>query len=336
MIRLSSASLGILLVCLLAAPARASTPALMREKVGKLKPKPKPEQLIRWVVEKYADGKVKKRTPYKGDVIHGVVEEYYSNGKLKSKTPYLEGVLEGTAEAYLSSGRRDSKTPYKAGAIHGVLEKYWDTHSNVIMSRTTYANGLRQGEATGWHHNGNILNRRNYKDDRPEGEDLQYHPANANKVKVQRYWSNGELNGAEARYDSHGRQLSEIPWKDGKKHGLLYVFGFNREIRKQEQWETGALKWRKEFEYFHLAGGEKKLKQVESFNNALKLHGKCEYYRAVDVREKTLHYADGQLHGTCQFFDEEGKLARTEKWVNGKKIPTARPGIDRKTRTMRK
>jgi antitoxin component YwqK of YwqJK toxin-antitoxin module len=217
------------------------------------------------------------------------------------------------------SGRVKQKTPYVGGKIHGDVIGYWDVINSPVQSKVRYENGLKNGPAMTWHHNGNPLSERSYNDDKLIGQETQYHPANRGKVKIRRYWQDNQLEGTEYRFDSQGRLRSEFNWKHHKKHGLSTVFGFAGETTRQEQWKEGVLEWRKEFEYFPLAGGVKESKSVETFNNASLLHGKAEYWRQSGIREKTLHYVEGKLDGLCEFYDEDGELDYLEQWVNGRR-----------------
>jgi antitoxin component YwqK of YwqJK toxin-antitoxin module len=218
------------------------------------------------------------------------------------------------------SGRIKQKTPYVDGVIHGEVTGYWDVIDSPVQSKIQYENGLKNGPAKTWHHNGNPLSDRNYQDDKLVGQETQYHPANKGKVKVRRYWQNNQLEGTEYRFDSQGRLRSEFNWKGNKKHGLITVFGFGGEATRQERWDEGVLAWQKKFQYFDLEDGAKESKSIESFNNANQLHGKTEYWRQPGIREKTLYYADGKLHGLCEFYNVNGELDHKEKWVNGKRV----------------
>jgi antitoxin component YwqK of YwqJK toxin-antitoxin module len=225
------------------------------------------------------------------------------------------------------SGRIKAKIPYVNGKIHGEVIKYWDVNGSPVQARLQYRQGKKHGSMKTWHHNGNILSERSYVNDKLEGGDTGYHPAREGKVKTIRSWHNNKLEGREMRYDSQGRLRSEFNWHQGKKHGYVTVYGFQKEIKKREKWENGALLWRKKYEYYYLGGGETKKKSMETYNNASKLHGKCEYWRQPNIREKSLQYANGKLHGTCEFYDENGNIVRQEKWINGKKVRVQRMNV---------
>jgi antitoxin component YwqK of YwqJK toxin-antitoxin module len=236
----------------------------------------------------------------------------------KSASPDAQTML--WESEFWPSGRIKRKTPYVDGVIHGEVTGYWDVINSPVQLKIQYENGLKSGPAKTWHHNGNPLSERSYQDDKLVGQETQYHPANKGKVKVRRYWQQNHLEGTEYRFDSQGRLRSELNWKNNKKHGLITVFGFSGEATRQEQWDEGVLVWQKEFRYFDLASGVKEIKSAESSNYAGQLHGKAEYWRQPGIREKTVYYADGNLHGLCEFYDVNGKLERKENWVNGKLV----------------
>ncbi len=118
------------LACVFSPEARAVVGPDLKQKARKLKRAPdlrtRPQEEIRWVVEKWPDGKVRKKTPYKGGNIHGTVEEHFASGKIRARTPYAEGVLQGVAQTWFESGRLASKVPYKAGKTDGTAEHFFD------------------------------------------------------------------------------------------------------------------------------------------------------------------------------------------------------------------
>ncbi|MHC4916637.1 MAG: toxin-antitoxin system YwqK family antitoxin, partial [Planctomycetota bacterium] len=174
----------LLLACACSSEARAVVGPNLKQKARGLKRAPgtrtRPQEQIRWAVMKWPDGKIRKKTPYKGSKIHGTVEEYFRSGKLKAKTPHAEGVLQGVAQTWFESGRLASQIPRKAGKIDGVAEHFFDASS------------------------------------KPPGK--------------------------------------RVP------------------------------------------------RSIERHDAAKGLHGKCEYWSAPGVREKTLNYVDGKLHGVCEYF----------------------------------
>jgi len=304
----------LILVCLLALATTSVAENKRPERNGvrperavsapaKIKIPPKAKELTetRFEVEKWPNGNVRKRTPFKNGMIDGNVEEFFENGNPASVTPYVDG------------------------KINGEQVKYWDVNFVAVQSRINYVDNKMEGPAKNWHHNGNILSERTYKNGKLDGAERQYHPAANGKVKTQRYWQDGLQTATEARYDDQGRELSYFEYEDGKKHGDCYSFGFSHEIRWHEKWNHGALIERIENEYFHLAGGEKKLKVSKTFNNAHKLHGTSTYYRAPDILEKVLNFKNGKRDGKTEYFDETGKLIKTETWINGKKVEQQRP-----------
>jgi antitoxin component YwqK of YwqJK toxin-antitoxin module len=120
-----------------------------------------------------------------------------------------------------------------------------------------------------------------------------------------------------------GAIKSRTPYVKGKKNGLATVYGVGGEILSEEKWRNDALVWRKEYAYFDLADGGKKIRSMQTYNNAHQLDGKSKFWRRPDVREKVLNYANGRLNSYCQFYDENGKFLRQEKWSNGRKLSIA-------------
>jgi antitoxin component YwqK of YwqJK toxin-antitoxin module len=232
------------------------------------------------------------------------------------------------------SGRIKQKTPYVGGVIHGEAVRYWDVAKSPVQSKIEYVNGRKNGPARTWHHNGNPLSERTYQEDKLAGRETLFHPAYKGKVRVRRFWKDNQLEGTEYRFDSQGRLRSEFNWQRHRRHGLSTAFGFSGETTRQELWKEGILEWRREFEYFHLEGGAKENMSIETFNRDSQLHGKAEYWRQPEIREKTLYYMDGKLHGWCEFFDENGRLEYKEQWVNGERVKNSRQQVGREPKSQ--
>lgn len=284
-------------------------------------------------IEKYPDGSLKKETPYLDGKIHGEVREYWPGGKqLKSLTRYEKGLRQGMAETYFENGRVETRVPFKNDRMEGRFERLdnpgakRDAGGNlfqpVVIEQTAYVNGLKEGVRKTWRRvndafAGELASEATYRNDQLDGEVRSYGPGDGRSV---RRYVNGLQEGLEEHFSATGKL--EVNWKADKKHGLSHFLldRYGAWPTWEEEWSTGALVWRKEFDYF-LLGGLTKVKKIETFNNAHKLHGKSEFWREADKREKTLEYVNGLQHGFADFYDEAGeKVIRREEWRNGVKV----------------
>ncbi len=288
---------------------------------------------VRVEIEKYPDGSFKKETPYLDGKIHGDVKEYWPGGKqLKSLTHYEKGLRQGTAETYFNNGRIEIRVPYRNDKLEGLFERWdnptakRDANGNifqpVVVEQVPYVNGLKEGVRKTWRRvndglAGQLASEATYKNDKLHGEVLGYGPGDGRSV---RHYVDGLQDGLEVHYSATGRL--EVNWKGDRKHGLSHFLmdRYGDWPTWEEEWSSGALVWRKEFEYF-LLGGLTKVKRIETFNSAHKLHGKSEFWREADTREKTLEFANGLQHGYAEYYDPTGtQVIRREEWRNGTKV----------------
>lgn len=284
--------------------------------------------------EKYPDGTVKKVTPWVDGRIHGDVKEFWSGGtQLKSLVHYVRGSREGNAETYFENGRLETLTPYKSDRIEGTFERhdnpgavrdqYGQVFQPILVEQVPYAGGEKEGVARTWRRvnaaNSGVLSTESaYKGGKLHGESITYGPGDTSRT-IKRY-KYGLQDGLEERFFATGK--TEVNWKDGEQHGLSRVLlsRYGSWPEKEEEWNNGALVWRKKYEYF-LLGGSTKVKSVQAYNAASKLHGKSEFWREADKREKTLEFANGLQDGIAEYYDESGtKVVRREEWKDGAKV----------------
>ena len=292
---------------------------------------------LRVDTERYPDGSTKKLTPTLDGKLHGEVKVFWPGGvQLKSLTRYERGLRQGVSETYFENGRIETRVPYRNDRMEGVFER-WDNpgpkrdaygavFQPVVVEQVSYVNGQREGVAKTWRrinnaHSGELASESPYRNDRLHGRSCLYGPGEG---RTERNYVDGKLHGVETRTSATGRL--DIRWEDDRKHGLteLLMNRYDQVLPTwQEEWSHGALLWRKEYGYF-LLGGSTKVKKIEVFDNAHRLHGRSEFWSGPDKREKTLEYADGLQHGFADYYDATGtRVVRREVWRKGVKVGEA-------------
>jgi len=288
---------------------------------------------LRVEIEKHPDGSTKKETPYLNGKIHGDVKEYWPGGKqLKSLTRYEKGLRQGIAETYFENGRVETRVPYRNDKMEGLYEKldnptakhdaYGAVFQPVVIEQVPYVNGMKEGVRKTWRRinvatAGEISSEATYRNDKLHGEAFSYGPGDGRSI---RRYADGLQDGLEEHFSATGKR--EVNWRSDKKHGIsrFLLERYGSWPTWEEEWSNGAQVSRKEFEYF-LLGGLTKVKKIETFNNANKLHGKSEFWKEADKREKILEYANGLQHGIAEYYDPSGtKVIRREEWRNGVKV----------------
>jgi len=80
------------------------------------------EQIIKR--EFYADGNLKRETPFKNNRKSGVEKFYFANQNLQAEIPYVDGKREGVEKHYYENGILLAELPHKNGLKHGTMRYY--------------------------------------------------------------------------------------------------------------------------------------------------------------------------------------------------------------------
>ncbi len=90
--------------------------------------------------EYYPSGKLKRVTPFRGELEHGTSKEYYENDTLKSTTDYIDGSKYNLMTEYYENGKMKRETYYTDDTIQTIQTEFYDT--GILKSETEYQGGV--------------------------------------------------------------------------------------------------------------------------------------------------------------------------------------------------
>ena len=292
----------------------------------------------------YKDGKIIKSTLIKTmkdnasfspiSYVNYDLDTSYSIGKVDFpnkllKTYYMydkNEVLNGDSIKYYEEGNIQSIFPYKNNLIEGLVIRYYENGN--IKEEVNYKNDKMNGEAKSYDENGKLNGRTIFKDDikleedvYKENEILKNTFKNGELVKQDICTLNGTLkerrilNGDEMEYSTfypNGNIKQKILAKD-KTIIKEQIYARNGNIMSNSFFSDG----KPVIELFEYYPDGKLFRKVSTVNKMLN-GDSIEYYPNGNIKEKT-HFIDDKEEGEHFFYDEKGKLIKTEIYKNGVK-----------------
>jgi len=249
----------------------------------------------------------------------------FPNKLLKRYRMYdKKGVLNGNSISYYEEGNIQSIFPYKNNLIEGLVIRYYENGN--IKEEVNYKNDKMNGEAKSYDENGKLNGRTIFKDDikleedvYKENEILKNTFKNGELVKQDICTLNGTLkerrilNGDEMEYSTfypNGNVKQKILAKD-KTIIKEQIYARNGNIMSNSFFSDG----KPVIELFEYYPDGKLFRKISTVNKMLN-GDSIEYYPNGNIKEK-VHFIDDKEEGEHFFYDEKGKLIKTEIYKNG-------------------
>ncbi|MHB9306503.1 toxin-antitoxin system YwqK family antitoxin [Fusobacterium polymorphum] len=249
----------------------------------------------------------------------------FPNKLLKRYRMYdKKGVLNGNSISYYEEGNIQSIFPYKNNLIEGLVIRYYENGN--IKEEVNYKNDKMNGEAKSYDENGKLNGRTIFKDDikleedvYKENEILKNTFKNGELVKQDICTLNGTLkerrilNGDEMEYSTfypNGNVKQKILAKD-KIIIKEQIYARNGNIMSNSFFSDG----KPVIELFEYYPDGKLFRKISTVNKMLN-GDSIEYYPNGNIKEK-VHFIDDKEEGEHFFYDEKGKLIKTEIYKNG-------------------
>ena len=249
----------------------------------------------------------------------------FPNKLLKRYRMYdKKGVLNGNSISYYEEGNIQSIFPYKNNLIEGLVIRYYENGN--IKEEVNYKNDKMNGEAKSYDENGKLNGRTIFKDDikleedvYKENEILKNTFKNGELVKQDICTLNGTLkerrilNGGEMEYSTfypNGNVKQKILAKD-KTIIKEQIYARNGNIMSNSFFSDG----KPVIELFEYYPDGKLFRKISTVNKMLN-GDSIEYYPNGNIKEK-VHFIDNKEEGEHFFYDEKGKLIKTEIYKNG-------------------
>ena len=287
---------------------------------------------------------------------NGKYIEYYKNGQIKVQGYYKEGKRDGEFKAFLRNGKSAGSIFYKDGKIikstltnfmkenasfsiltdinynlnshkivssefpNGLLETYFTFNKNGILDGENreyyeegdiksifyFKNNVVDGTSISYYQNGNIQEKNTYKNGEENGEGILYYE-NGN-IKEKYFMKNDKLDGEATAYFEDGKIRNKSIFKDGVK--------LEEEVYKDNEIIKNTFR-NSEIIQQDIYSKNKKLVLRKNLLN----DGKIEYisyYENGVIKEKA-YFINGKQEKEHFFYDEKGKLIKTEIYKNGVK-----------------
>lgn len=196
---------------------------------------------------------------------------------------YKNNQKTGVWKYYYENGQIKSITTYVDGEIDGNYKDYYDT--GKLKRDYNNIKGKTNGEFKGYNSNGTLSAVGNYNDDEKSGE-WKYYYDNGQVKRIGNY-INGELDGEWKYYYDNGQLEQFGNYINGKADGEWKIFHKNGNPFQVRSWENDKL---------------------------------IDIYTSLDANGKPLNkgtIANG--NGTRIIYDNEGKIKKTENYINGEK-----------------
>ena len=303
--------------------------------------------------EYYKNGQIKIQGSYKEGMRNGEFKTFLKNGKSAGFIIYKDGKIikstlvktmkDNASFSPISYANYDLDTSYSIGGV--------DFPNKLLKRYRMYdKKGVLNGNSISYYEEGNIQSIFPYKNNLIEGLVIRYYE-NGN-IKEEVNYKNDKINGEAKSYDENGKLNGRTIFKDDikleedvyKENEILKNTFKNGELVKQDICTlNGTLKERRilngdEMEYstFYSNGNVKQKilakdkiiikEQIYARNgnimsNSFFSDGKpvielFEYYPNGNIKEK-VHFIDDKEEGEHFFYDEKGKLIKTEIYKNG-------------------
>jgi antitoxin component YwqK of YwqJK toxin-antitoxin module len=260
----------------------------------------------------YKNGKLRSVTIYRGDTARA--EVFNKQGRVIASGKFVNQKKDSIWDYYNNQGHLSQKESYYSGVKTGREQTYYAT--GQIASEITYINDIENGEFEMYYVNGSIENKGEYLDGRYDG-DFVYYYDNGKKMFEGEY-VRGLKNGHWVYFYSNGKIKMFINYDMGKTINEDYQNGeFIVYFDSGMPESIGNYKDGKKNGYF-----------VEYFNNGtreLRPRKKDDPYQPDEMEEVIIGqqiktektYVNNKLEGDVLYYNEEGKLLKTESYKNG-------------------
>jgi antitoxin component YwqK of YwqJK toxin-antitoxin module len=226
--------------------------------------------------------KIEKEGKYESDRKTGIWKTYYENGNLKSEITYINNIADGYAKIYYENGKISEEGTWKGIKWVG---KYLFYHENGNKAYEWSFNdqGKRTGEQKYYHENG--------------------------KLMIKGDWIDGKENGVISEYDSNGNLKSEKVFASGAMNEKSSKFYATKKVSVSEiPDDTNAT-----------SKSSNNENQVQNSPDTFTGNGSYRFYNSLKKVEREGDFRNGKLiDGKKYYYNADGKLIKTEIFVNGK------------------
>lgn len=273
----------------------------------------------------YENGKISQKGDYNVDLPDGEWVYYHENGNLFLRGAYETGERSGIWFTWDENGKLKNELTYLSNDLFGFVN-YWDDKNKQLIE-----NG--QGKYVSRYDNGKIASEGWVKDQWMEGPWITYHENGKKsmelvykqgKAKVVNAWDEkaGQMvkNGEGTYIDLYDddRIYEQGQYKNGLKNGnwKTYYDDDPQTLSSQINYFQGKLDG-----YYIIYQSEGK-ELIRGYHESDQRVGSWTWFYPEGEVESEVKYVDGKKEGVQLFYDEGGKVVKTEHYANGKLLKT--------------
>jgi antitoxin component YwqK of YwqJK toxin-antitoxin module len=226
-------------------------------------------QSILWESEFWISGRIKRKTPYVGGIVHGEVTEYWdvADSPVQSKIQYENGLKNGPAKTWDHNGNPLSERNYRDDKLVGQETQYHPASKGKVKVRRLWQNNRLEGteyrfDSQGrlrsefnWVHNkrhglstifgfnGEINSQEQWNegvlDWRKEFEYFELADGAKENKSIETFNSANQLHGKAEYWRQPGIREKTLYYVDGKLSGLCEFYDESGQLDYKEQWVNG-------------------------------------------------------------------------------------------------
>lgn len=199
---------------------------------------------------------------------------------------------------------------YVEGKKHG--EWTMKDGNGTYRSRVTFDHGVPKGPAVYYFPDGSVMEQGTWNFDHWEGDYVRYYQ-NGNKSCEFFYDNTGRRTGHQTYYHENGNMMFDGNWENGKISGALSIYN-------EEGVKVMERTYDKTGNYTGSQQADAPPSQAGS-GKTFKGTGTYTLFNSKGKKDQSGRFVNGQLiDGEKYFYDNNGKLSRTEKYRGGKPV----------------
>lgn len=233
----------------------------------------------------------------------------YAQGNNSDLNRQVDGVRQGKWRIEGRNGKVE-EGEYVDGKKNG--EWTITAGNGTLRSRVTFDHGKAKGPAVYYFPDGTVMEQGIWNVDHWEGDYERYYQ-NGNKSCEFHYDDKGRRTGKQTYYHENGKLMFEGNWENGKISGALSIYNEEgQKVMERTYDSTGNYTGSQQADTPPSQAGEGKV---------FKGTGTYTIFNSKGQKDQSGRFVNGQLiDGEKYFYDEKGKLNRTERYKGGRPV----------------
>lgn len=291
----------------------------------------------------HENGSIYYTGQFKNDKPYGVFKYYFDSGELMARHEFVEDHTKVQAEIYYKNGALQSEGIY----INQKKDSVWNFYNrdDDLLRKESYKNDLLDGPTKVYYSSGELLEESTYENDKREGDWKMYYD-NGN-VKIDGESKNDKHHGEFVFYFENGKKEFEGRYEEGLQQGQWIEYHKDGRIKIIVLYENGKIKEKREMngvfmDYYitDIPKSEYRYKDGKKHGVFTEWYDKGEFKRIqtksdgpgneMQWREKLVgqqvklegEYRNGEPDGEFNYYNEDGKLIKTEVYEGGELLET--------------